>query len=289
MRFSIIGGDVRQANLSALIQKDGHEVRVFGIDAPPESCAGILCDSLAEVTADTDCVVLPIPVNRDCGMINAPALLRPLPISEFAEDLRSGQLVVGGRCPDDLIQLCQEKDIYLVDVLEREDFAVANAVPTAEGALQLALSNTNFTLHSTPILVIGYGRIGKILAQYLQALGAQVTVSARKAEAFAWLAVQNIRAVHSHRLDGAVSEFPLVFNTVPELMLPENLLRQLPTGALIIDLASSPGGVDFDAARRLGLRCLWSLGLPGKTAPQTAGAILRNTVYSIMKESGYMG
>ncbi len=282
--FSVIGGDVRQANLAALIASDGHTVSTFGIDArspaPPVKNAA----SLSECMTDADCVVLPIPVARDAGMLNAPALRRPHALVEILSSAHPHQIIVGGRIPTDMREQAWHTGLHIVDFLDREDFAVRNAVPTAEGALQLALENTNITLHGATCLVIGYGRIGRVLSKNLYDLGAHVTVSARKQSDFAWIEVAGYQALDTTQLAGDLARFDIIFNTVPSIVLPKERLQELSGHCLCIDLASTPGGIDFDVAHELGLNCIWALGLPGKVAPRTAGVILRDTLYHIMNE-----
>lgn len=280
MRFSIMGGDVRQARLAELVEADGHEVSTFGIDALAISPAL----SARECMEGADCVVLPIPVMRDAGMLNAPALRRPQSMGGILDAAVPGQVLVGGRVPADFREQGRRKGLVILDVLEREDFAVRNAVPTAEGALQIALENTPVTLHGSRCLVIGFGRIGRVLARLLRELGARVTVSARRQDDFAWMDVCGYETLHTGALEGRLAGFDVIFNTVPAIVLPKERLEELSPSCLCIDLASTPGGIDFDAAHEMGIRCIWALGLPSKVAPKTAGLILRDTLYHIMSE-----
>ena len=68
------------------------------------------------------------------------------------------------------------------------------------------------------------------------------------------------------------------------MIINGSMLRQLREDCLIIDLASKPGGVDFESAKRLGRNVIWALSLPGKTAPLTAGNIIRDTINNILNE-----
>ena len=172
------------------------------------------------------------------------------------------------------------------DFLSRDDFAILNAIPTVEGALELALREMPVTLHGAQALVIGYGRIGKLLCRHLSGLGAIVACAARRDPHFAWMKALGVRPLHTLRLDGALGGFDVIFNTVPHLVLPYARLRELPSRCLLIDLASCPGGIDFKAAERLGLRCEWALSLPGKYAPVSAAIYMRDTLYRILEERG---
>ncbi len=172
------------------------------------------------------------------------------------------------------------------DFLSRNDFAILNAIPTVEGAIQRAMEKTAHTLSGSSALVIGYGRIGKLLAQRLTAMGVVVTVSARKAEDFAWIRAFGLRALNTLQLQGKLSGFDLIFNTVPHLTLPYMRLVEVKLDCLILDLASPPGGVDFKAAEKIGIQVDWVLSLPGKVAPESAALYMRDTLYQILKERG---
>ncbi len=172
------------------------------------------------------------------------------------------------------------------DFLSRNDFAILNAIPTAEGAVQLAMEKTPQALRGRRALVIGYGRIGKLLAHALQGLGVRVAVAARKSEDFAWIRAMGCEELNTMQLQGKLSGFDLIFNTVPHLVLPYMRLVELKRDCLVIDLASKPGGVDFKAAEKLGLNVEWALSLPGKVAPESAAIYMRDTLYAILRERG---
>lgn len=162
----------------------------------------------------------------------------------------------------------------------------ANAVPTAEGAVQVAMEELGITLHRARVLVLGFGRVGKITAHRMAALGAEVTVAARKYADLAWAEAYGYRAVRLGELSGYLCGYDLLVNTVPVRILERALLRELKENCLVLDLASKPGGVDLEAAAQLGVRCVWALSLPGKVAPISAAVALRDTVYNMLREFG---
>lgn len=142
------------------------------------------------------------------------------------------------------------------------------------------------TLHGARALVIGYGRLGKVLARQLRGLGVRVSVAARKYADLAWIRAEGLEAERSDQLSGWLCGYDLVVNTVPAPILGREELTQLKPGCLVIDLASKPGGVDFDAAAQLGVKAVWALSLPGKVAPVTAGLAIRDAIYNILTELG---
>ena len=167
----------------------------------------------------------------------------------------------------------------------REELAVANAVPTAEGAVQLAMEQMPVTIHGARVLITGFGRVGQAAARRFAALGARVSVAARRYEQLALAESEGYGAEQIGGLDGWLCGYDLVGPTpCPAPVLGETELKDLRPDCLIIDLASKPGGVDRKAADRLGRQVIWALSLPGKVAPVTAGGAIRSTIYNMLHE-----
>ena len=173
--------------------------------------------------------------------------------------------------------------LTLEDYFLREELTVANAAATAEAVIQVAMENLDRTLLGMDCLVLGFGRIGKLLSYRLHGLGAHVTASARKPKDLAWVRAYGWNAVETGSLNGKLGSFGLVFNTIPSRVLDEGLLSQLPKDCLCIDLASQQG-IDATAAERLGLRHIWARSLPGRLVPGTAAAVIRDAINYILLE-----
>ena len=148
------------------------------------------------------------------------------------------------------------------------------------------MEETDACILGLRVLVIGYGRIGKLTAHRLRAMGANVTVSARKCADIAWIRAMGYTPAETGALEDVLESFDAVVNTVPATVLDEARLMRLRQDCVCIDLASKPGGLDFAAASRLGLRAVWALGLPGEVAPRAAAAAIREAVYNILREGG---
>ena len=278
--FGVIGGDRRQAELARLLSEEGRQVSTHGLrrwQAPG--------DGPLEQAAAADVVILPLPLCRETGILELGegAAVRT---RELFRQLRPEQLLLAGQVRPEQQREAEELGLDLRDLLLREDVAVANAAITAEGAVQTALEHLDRSLAGAEVLVIGYGRIGKLLCCKLQGMGARVTAAARKPADLAWIRAYGARAVETERLDGELERTVVVFNTVPAMVLGAALLRQLPQGCLCIDLASVPG-IDQAAAEQLGLPCIWARSLPGRLAPHAAAEVLRDAVdYIIIEERG---
>lgn len=164
----------------------------------------------------------------------------------------------------------------------REEYQIAIARLTAEGAIALLRPETG--LSGAHILLLGYGRIARLLARELQKAGALVTAAARSGEQRAWAEAEGIEALPLDALSGVLDRFDVIIGTIPAPVLTEPLLALVRKDALLLELASAPGGIDAAAAHERGLRYIRAPGLPAKYAPERAAVILRDAVYAAAAE-----
>ncbi len=273
--FGIIGGDKRLLYCAASLALEGYSVYLCGFDKCSNTM-GLELQSLSYAAEHCDAFILPLPCTRDGSFINAPFSSETIAIdSELINSLGNKPVFCGMKSR---LPFCRD---MIYDYSEREEFAVENAVPTGEGAIEIAMREYEGTIHSSSCLVTGYGRIGKVLSEQLKGLGADVTVSARKTGDLALIHSRGMKAIRSDRLSG---EYDLIFNTVPHLLFDAHTLARVAAKSIVIDLASLPGGVDTDAARRMSIKTIHALSLPGKAAPKISGMIIKNAVYNIIEE-----
>lgn len=282
LNFWVIGGDPRQMTLARSLAEDGHTVHTYALERGGEPA--LAADSLAG-SALADCVILPLPA-AEGERVNTPLSSQTLTLNQVLAPLCPGQLLCAGMAGCGLREAAEAKGLLFRDYFAREELAVANAVPTAEGAIQIAMEELPITLHGARVLVIGYGRLGKVLSGQLRGLGARVSVAARSCTDLAWAQTCGCGVERSDQLAGWLCGYDLILNTVPARVLGRTELADVNSSCLIIDLASKPGGVDFAAAAELGVEVIWALSLPGKTAPVTAGLAIKTTIYNILTELG---
>ncbi len=269
MKANVIGGDARSGWCAEALRAAGWTVSPLGVpaqaDTPP--------DASAEV------VVLPFP-SFDGELLRGPAKLS---VRVLLEQVAAGQRVFGG-CFGIWRETLAARGCTVRDLYGAEPLTTANAVPTAEGAIALAMQESSVTLHGARCLVIGFGRIGKVLAQKLRALSAQVTVSVRRAgdqglaEALGLDSEQT--GIYAHGL----KQYDFVFNTVPAPVLSAAQLRQLSPECVLIDLSSALYGIAPELCAEAGVRCRYAPGLPGKCAPKTAGTLYARQILSECEE-----
>ncbi|MBP1560631.1 MAG: dipicolinate synthase subunit DpsA [Oscillospiraceae bacterium] len=282
--FLVAGGDLRFVTLAERLAEQ-YTVYAAGFDRNAAMFSRIkLIKSLGELKVKADYAVLPLPASPDGVTVNTPCSDTPLLLEDVAAAVKQGGTVFGGLLSPEVRQLFDKKGISTEDYSKREEFAVLNAVATAEGAIQAAMEELAVTLSGRKILILGAGRIAKVLIKQLSGFGTEITVAARKFSDLAWAEIYGCGAVHINEIDDLLGRFDIIFNTVPAVILDENRLKKLGGDCLVIDLASKPGGVDFDTASCLGIRTMWLLSLPGKTAPVTSGEIIAETVKNILSE-----
>jgi len=277
MILFIIGGDRRQLYLMRLLEEDGHTVFHWGLGQKQEA-------SLKSAVV-ADFVILPLPVSRDGVHLNLPLSDEVLPLEKLWKALGK-TTVLGGKVTQEQRLGARQQGAELLDYFDREEVQVKNALSTAEGAIGEAMAATDTTLHGARILLVGHGRIAKILAHHLHALGAQVSVAARRSSERSWAEVYGCAALSMEEMEKLLGSFDIVFNTVPAPVLGRTQLERLQSTCLVMELASLPGGIDAEAARELGVRYLAARGLPGKAAPMSAAAVLRDSIYAILRERG---
>ncbi len=201
-----------------------------------------------------------------------------LPWRQLLAQVRPGTTLFIGAPSEEARRQAAELALPMVDYMESEELALFNAVPTAEGALAILLTATPETLWRSKVLLTGFGRISRVLAPRLQALGARVTVVARSAAARLQAEIAGYTAVGFDALLPCASRTDILINTVPFPVADETVLAALPQGAFVLELAGAPGGVDRAAAQRLAVQLRLAPGLPGKVAPAAAGRAIGRTI-----------
>lgn len=278
---AVIGGDKRQLYCARAFLADGMRVTLGGFEKLKSEC-DIEIASPLEAALCSEFIVLPLPCVKG-ERINAPFAKDEVVLDEALSLSMSGKKVFCGQ-KDKLLKVAPTLNADLVfDYSLREEFSVLNAIATAEGAIELAMHEYEGTIAHSRCLVCGYGRIGKALCDMLISLNADVTVSARKQSDLAWISTKQCRCAKTDKLS-TLSSFDIIFNTVPALVFDSKVLSHIAKDALVIDLASVPGGVDFASASRLNICAIHALSLPGKAAPKTAGEIIKNTITNMLEE-----
>lgn len=268
--YCVIGGDLRQKYLAAEFQNNGYHIDTFGVCGMSDE------SSLKETILHSDIIILPIPFSKDRRTIFSNTV--DININELLSLLNSHHILYGGCFHEAFRNKCQEKGIAFIDFMDDDTFELYNSIATAEGTIAEAISQSDINIHASRCLVLGYGKCGTAIADRLKSLNASVTVCARK-KAQQLLAFESGHDyMNFHQLSKSVCNYDFIFNTIPSLVLTDNILNNVRKDATIIDIASKPGGTDFDTCKSLGINARLCLGLPGKYSPKTSAQIIYNSI-----------
>ena len=310
--FFIIGGDKRNLFLAKKLSKNGENVKIFGFDrikdeffannnikkitnekelltelekreiqAKSKGLEKGTIDISEEKTFDNNLerdkqnkkiIIGPIPYSTDGKTLYAPFCNKKLDIN-----LLKDKKIIAGKIPEEVA------DIKSIDILKNEYFTIKNTVPTAEGAIAKAIELTDINIDKANIMVLGFGRVGNTLCYKLKNLGANVYAEARKERDLAWIDVFGYNAIPLEKINENICKMDIIFNTIPELILDKSKLILMNEKTLIIDLASKPGGTDFESANKMGIKAILYSGIPGKIASEYEAELIKEVIYKEIK------
>ncbi|SCW42303.1 dipicolinate synthase subunit A [Paenibacillus tianmuensis] len=286
IQVALIGGDARQLEVIQKCSELDASVVLFGFDNLQNGSSGITKAELTpEALVALDAVILPAVGTDDQGNVDSLFSSKELRLThEHIAALPKHAIVFTGMAKPYLRELCSNEGIGLIELFDRDDVAIYNSIPTAEGAVMMAIQNTDITIHGSESMVLGFGRTGATLARTLQGMGAKVRVGVNKPEYYARAIEMGMNPFYTQELISHVSQVDLLFNTIPAMVVTAQVIANIPHRAIIIDLASKPGGTDFRYAEKRGVKAMLAPGLPGIVAPKTAGRIIADTLTRIIME-----
>lgn len=283
---AVIGGDERELELIRHLSAARARVKTLGFP-PISDCPGVTTAAdLSEALTDVDVVIAPMSNTDEQGKVKAvmdPSVSIVLDETVFKQLDRHTPFFIGMAKPI-IRELAEAHGVRLIETAEIDELAILNSIPTAEGAIMLAMERLKITLHGAKAVLTGFGRCGLTLGRMLKGIGAHTVVVARNPAQLARATEMGMDTAHMSRLRQVVSDADVVFNTVPALLLTRPVLAEMRRGTLVVDIASAPGGTDFAAAKELGIDAVLALGLPGKVAPRTAGLILARCILRMIRE-----
>lgn len=278
--FGVVGGDRRQLYAARSLEARGWTVLLFGWERG-EGAGGFSQVPLEELGRRCENVLLPLPATRDGLFLNAPFSQEPIPLDGAFARALSGCRVFAGMAGPLKASSPLWEEVPLWDYFAREELVLGNAFLTAEGAIALAVEKSPGGLWGSRCLVAGFGRIGKALCLGLRGLGAQVECCARKPRDMTAIRALGCKALSFQEVGGP---YQVIFNTVPAPVLGEGALARQDRDTLLLELASAPGGIDAQAARRLGIPLVEAPSLPGRYSPKASGELIVEAVYHMLEE-----
>lgn len=284
-KIAVLGGDGRQKYLISALESNGYYVSAYGVnDALVPNC-----QTLYAALSGAYAVILPFPLTPDGVFLNANCESCNILLDELFETAAKVgvRMIAGGGFKDEIMRKSGRYPFKIFDYGKNEELLLKNALCTAEGAIEIALRELPSNVHGSLCTVIGYGRIGAILSKKLRALGANVTTVVRREESAVSAECDAIASVMMTNIKDGIYKSDVIFNTVPVPILNGEVLSSVKKDALIIDLASAPGGVDLHSAERLGIKVIWALSLPGKVSPKSAASAIAETVVKELEKGEY--
>ncbi len=281
--IAVIGGDARYIELIRYLnQLDGYAVQIVGYEQLKEKFGFVnkLNVHINELERDQlDVVILPLQGIDQDGIVQAPFSNEAIQLpDDWFKSLNRSTQIFTGVANDHLVAATIGANLKLTPLMARDDVAIYNSIPTAEGAIMLAMEKTESTIHGANVFVTGFGRVGQTVANKFAALGANVSVCSISSTDLARATEIGLGAIAIEDLKDHADRCNILINTIPALVIDANIIESLSEETLIIDLASSPGGVDFESAKSRGIEAILAPGLPGIVAPKTAGKILAQTI-----------
>ena len=283
MNFAVIGGDLRLSNLAQMLAKDGNEVYSFAMENSQEINENkkiVKCENIQNAIDNSKCVIGSIPFTKGNSETYAVFSNEHIYTHDFTDKNYKNKIFIAGAIKENDRKILEKSYGKVIDIMKTEELTILNTIATAEGAIDVAIQNTDKILHGSKILVLGFGRVAKIVANKFNKLSCDVTCAARKDEDLAWAIAYGYKAVNVNELGEDLKKYDIIINTVPQMIIDKNEMKYMNKNVLIIDLASTPGGVNTEDANKMKLKFVWALGLPGKVAPVTSAEFIKDAIYS---------
>ena len=289
-KIAFLGGDRSQHTAAAKLCGGIWDIYVCGHEPAQDKNDVTYCDDVYSAIFGAFAVILPLPASTDGIYLNISDGER-ISLLSLADAIDPSTAVIGGKLPKSFVDHALSKGIECYDYFESEAFQIKNAYTTAEAALSIAMERLDKNVCDARFAITGYGRIAKQLARLLVAMGADVTVCARKESDLVWAELGGCRTLrlgqsNEEALNALCNGYDVIYNTVPRWLFDESFLERVDTKTLLIELASAPGGIDVSAAKKLRSNVLWAASLPGKYAPESAGELIAECVRSLLKSKG---
>ena len=268
MNFSVIGGDLRLSNLARILANDKNEINVFGMEKSKDIFYDDRikkCRSIDEALEKSNTIITSIPFLKNEKEIYATFSDNTIKFNDLIEKKHKNKTFIAGSISNQAKEKLEESYGKVIDIMKEEELVVLNTIATAEGAVDVAIQNTDIIIHGSKVLILGFGRVAKEVANKFHGLSAKVTCAARKKTDLAWAKALGYEAVSIYNLREDLKQYDIIINTIPQMIIDKEEMQYMNENVLLIDLASSPGGINTNDAQKLNLKFVWALALPRKS------------------------
>ena len=233
--FTVIGGDLRISTLAKLLAEDGNNVFVYGMENAnfiEENTKIIKCKSVEEAVKSSNIIIGSIPFSKSKNEMYAIFSEEHIQIDELIKGDNSKKIFIAGSISEDSKEILEKNYMEVVDIMEYEQLAILNTIATAEGAIEVAIKNTDTILHGKNVLILGFGRVAKIVAKKFQGLSANITCAARKPSDFAWITALGYNLIDINTIETEFWDFDIVINTVPKIIVDKDRMKYMKKNVL---------------------------------------------------------
>ena len=279
-KFLVIGGDLRNVELAKLLKEDGKTVYTYGMNVNSS-------EKIENFLEDVEVVAGPIPFSRDGLTVSSKFVESKILIKDLLEKIK-GKILIAGNISKDVKKLAENYNIQEIDVMKSEKLAVLNTIATAEGTIELMIANTDTIIFESNVLILGFGRVAKTLANRLEGLVKSIICASKEDDELAWIEVYGYEKldlndfVKCQETKKCLENYNVIINTIPSMIFDAEKLQYVNKEVLLIDLASNPGGIDKEETKKQGLKLIHALGLPGKVAPKSSARFIKNIIYEVI-------
>ncbi|MFQ9515246.1 MAG: dipicolinate synthase subunit DpsA [Eubacterium sp.] len=233
-------------------------------------------------------IVCCTPFTKNGKYINCD-LYSSFPIDTFISLLKPGQIVFGGSIPEQVISQASNSGVNFIDVLKDKDVVWNNAMLTAEGLIAQIILNTDFSLNGSKALILGFGKCGTNIASRLSALNCNVTIHDHTPEHLSQAASFGYHVLDYSLLSEFIKDFDIIINTVPSEILSDYQMSLIRNSCVLFEIASKPYGFNTELVKKYNLSLITCPGLPGATAPKSAGELIAKSIISYLERTGING
>lgn len=286
MKILFFGGDKRQLEIIKYLLDYNHEIDLLGYEnIEINKCNKVQIENI-EINK-YDVLIFPVSgVNNDFSVVTDFSKEKIYINPNIFKNVKNNACIISGIKTKNLNKICELANKETIALMEKENIKEKNSVPTVEGILADIINNTESTINSSRIFVLGYGHIGKLLSKMLKNLGAIVTIGVLTNDEAKEIILKNMYPIctkDKKAMSVTLANSEIIINTVPSLIIDKEYLNLISKDTYLLDISSYPYGIDFEAAKNLNLRYKLYTGIPAKVAPKTAGDILAREIDSILR------
>lgn len=297
INIGVIACDLRQLYMAKMLAQEGYNVHLIYSEKfeNDKIFKDKLCEivfnsdmqnlrfsnDITDVIETSDVIAGPVPMNKISEFMVLPKFIAAL----IARENKENFLFYAGMIDEESLEILENASIRCIDYMKSDKLTIFNTIATAEGIIAEAIMLKNTNLHGSKSLVLGYGKCAKTLTHKLSGLSADVTVAARNEDELQAADSLGYNTLKLSDLKEKIGRFEYIFNTIPSLVLNDELIKHINADSLILDISSSPGGVDKNTAMKYGISVYHSLGIPGRFAPKSSGEAIGKHLSEIISKN----